>query len=80
MPHLSGMGWDYKDQLSSASNGTVTSYYVYDAGGQRVRKVIEKTGGIKEERYYLGNYEVYRKFVGITLETERTTVAVADDK
>jgi hypothetical protein len=51
------MGWDYKDQLSSASNGTFTSYYVYDAGGQRVRKVIEKTGGIKEERYYLGNYD-----------------------
>ena len=45
-----------------------------------MRKVVEKAGGIKEERYYLGNYEVYRKFVGVTLETERTTAALTDDK
>jgi len=82
MPHLQSMHYDYQDQLNKVvlDASENTAYYIYDANGQRVRKVIEKTGGIKEERYYLGNYEVYRKFVGITLETERTTVAVADDK
>ena len=63
MPHLQSMGWDYKDQLSSASNGTFTSYYVYDAGGQRVRKVVEK-GNVIEERIYVGSYE---RFINSTL-------------
>ena len=48
MPHLPLMEWDYKDQLEATSqqvvnNGTPeTTYYVYDAAGQRVRKVTER--------------------------------------
>ncbi|NOQ26254.1 MAG: hypothetical protein GQ564_12895 [Bacteroidales bacterium] len=37
-------------------------------------------GNIKEERYYFGDYEIYRKFVSGTLDTERTTVNISDDK
>jgi RHS repeat-associated protein len=55
------------------------AYYVYDANGVRVKKVVKK-GIIREERYYLGNYELYRKFVSGILKTERTTVKVSDDK
>ena len=61
MPHLSAMAWDYLDQLHSASNGTFTSYYNYDAEGKRSRKVVVK-GNIREERYYIGGYEIYRKY------------------
>ncbi|HKK61734.1 MAG TPA: hypothetical protein VJ951_04190, partial [Bacteroidales bacterium] len=79
MPHLTSMQWDHEDQLISASNGTFTSYYVYDASGNRVRKVVEK-GTVKEERFYVGNYEVYRKTTNGTLDLERETVHISDDQ
>src|SRR5205823_1497939 len=56
------------------------TYYVYDATGQRVRKVTERqaTPGNeprrKEERIYLGGFEIYRQYNGdgsiVTLERE----------
>ncbi len=55
------------------------AYYVYDASGERVRKVIEKTGGIVEERIYLGGYEVYRKTISGTLDFERQTLHISDN-
>jgi RHS repeat-associated protein len=58
-----------------------TVYYVYDAGGQRVRKVIERPGGaIREERLYLGSYEVYRERSGGNVTLERETLHVMDDQ
>lgn len=60
IPHLTSMDWDYLDQLHSAGNGTFTSYYNYDAEGKRTRKVVIKNN-IREERYYIGDYEVYKK-------------------
>ncbi|MDD2635515.1 MAG: RHS repeat-associated core domain-containing protein, partial [Bacteroidales bacterium] len=80
MPHLTSMVWDFKDQLVSAGNGTVTSYYNYDAEGNRTRKVVEKPGGIREERYYVGGYEVFRKYISNSLDTERETVHIMDDR
>ncbi|MBN2777896.1 MAG: RHS repeat-associated core domain-containing protein [Bacteroidales bacterium] len=80
MPHLTSMVWDNKDQLVSAGNGTVTSYYNYDAQGDRTRKVVVKPGGIVEERYYIGGYEVYRKFISNSLDKERETVHIMDDR
>ncbi len=47
MPHLQELKWDYEDNLKEvvldASNNT--AYYVYDAEGNRVRKVIVKNTG-----------------------------------
>ena len=80
MPHLTSMDWDYKDELVSAGNGTVTSFYNYDVQGSRSRKVVVKPGGIREERYYAGGYEVYRKYISNTLDKERETIHVADDR
>jgi RHS repeat-associated protein len=79
MPHLSSMTWNSSDMLRSATNGTFTSYYSYNAAGDRVRKVIEK-GNIREERLYLGNYERYRKYVNNILKIERQTVHIIDDR
>ena len=79
MPHLTQMNWDYKNQLLGATNGTFSSYYVYDATGNRVRKVVVKDN-IVEERYYLGNYELFRKTTNGTLDFERKTVHVSDDQ
>ena len=59
------------------------TYYIYDAGGQRVRKVTEtQNGKPKDERIYLGGFEVYRKYNGNrqTVTLERETLHIMDDK
>ena len=89
MPHLSVMGWDFKDQLRATSaqainNGTPeTTFYVYDASGQRVRKVTERQNGTrKDERIYLGGFEIYREYdsSAAAMTLERETLHVMDDK
>ncbi|MDV6297232.1 SpvB/TcaC N-terminal domain-containing protein [Rhodococcus aetherivorans] len=91
MPHLGGGGagpnmhWDYKDQLRQADKGGGgAAFYVYDASGQRVRKVWEKAPGLTEERIYLGSFEIFRKHgspIGANTATlERETLHVMDDK
>jgi RHS repeat-associated protein len=59
------------------------TYYVYDAGGQRVRKTTEtQNGARKDERLYLGGFEVFRKYNGNgqTVTLERETLHIMDDK
>ena len=94
MPHLPLMAWDYRDQLQATSqqvrnSGTPeTTYYVYAASGQRSRKVTERqadageTPIIKEERLYLGGFEVFRRYSGDggTVTLERETLHVMDDQ
>lgn len=84
MPHLPEMDSNFKDQLRSVDLGSGgRAYYIYDSGGQRVRKVIELTDGrLNEERLYIGGFEVYRKYNGSSGEVklERETLHVMDDK
>jgi RHS repeat-associated protein len=81
MPHLSGgITSSAFDQMSSASNGSQTTYFTYDAGGQRVRKVFVDGINIKE-RIYIGSYEVYRERVTSPVPLvmlERETLHVMD--
>jgi RHS repeat-associated protein len=92
MPHLPVMQWDFKDQLQMTQRQAVNAgdmdgvqhqgertYHVYDSTGQRVRKVTELgTGQVKDERIYLGNFEVYRKNGAIPLVRE--TLHIMDDE
>ena len=92
MPHLPLMQWNFKDQLQATSqqvvnNGTPeTTYYVYDASGQRVRKVTEgqalagQTPTRRKERIYLSGYEVYREYTGGTVSLKRETLHIMDDQ
>ena len=91
MPHLGGGGagpnmhWDYKDQLRQIDKGGGgAAFYVYDASGQRVRKVWEKAPGLTEERIYLGGFEIFRSHggpIGVNTATlERETLHVIDVK
>lgn len=92
MSHLPVMRWDFKDQLQATAkqvdnSGTPeTTYYVYDASGQRLRKVTEQqtpagqTPKKKEERIYLGGFEVFRRYNGNGLKLERETLHIMDDK
>jgi RHS repeat-associated protein len=79
MPHLSAMLWNINNELHQVTKGTNNTYYQY-SGGQRIRKYTDK-GSVKEERIYLGSFEIYRKFdsTGSLKLTERTTVHVSDD-
>ena len=81
------MHWDYKDQLRQTDQWDWRrrrAYYVYDAAGQRVRKVWEMAPGLTEERIYLGGFEIFRKHGGPigadTATLERETLHVMDDK
>jgi RHS repeat-associated protein len=89
MPHLPLMAWDFKDQLASTQQQVVnnapaeTTCFVYNASGQRVRKVTQSATGTKtKERIYLGSYEVYREYAsdGSSVSLERQTLHVMDDK
>jgi RHS repeat-associated protein len=86
MPHLGGvhpapnMIWDHRDQLQQTDlGGGGRVFYVYDAQGQRIRKVWEKPGGLIEERLYLGGFEIYRRRQGND-RLERETLHVMDDE
>ena len=79
MPHLPTMEWDYQDHFRSADlGGGGEVWYVYDSNGERIRKIVEKQGGIVEERKYLGGYEVFTKTVSGTVEVERTSLFITD--
>jgi RHS repeat-associated protein len=93
MPHLPAMTWDAYDRLQSTTRQVVTSgmpettYYNYDAAGQRVRKITYRqasTGGTptrKSARIYLGPFEIYREYdpSGSTIMLERETLHVMLD-
>jgi RHS repeat-associated protein len=92
MPELPTMRWNHLDQLSATAHQVVnngapeTTYYVYDASGERVRKVTERSapagrGSRKSERIYIGGFEIYRAFAGdgTTVELERQTTNIMDD-
>jgi RHS repeat-associated protein len=89
MPHLPVMRWDFLDRLAASSRQVVncgkpeTTYYVYDWRGQRVRKVTERANGSKKnERFYLGEFELFHVFSsdGCELALERETLHVMDDQ
>ncbi len=93
MPHLQVMEWNCKEELKavakqSRKDGGIpeTTYYVYDSSGQRIRKVTENTSDPgnepvkKNERIYLGDYEIYREYTGTNSGLERKTLHVKDDK
>jgi RHS repeat-associated protein len=95
MPHLPLMRWDFRDQLQASAQQVVnnggtpeTTWYVYDAAGQRVRKVTERQAAPgqsptrRNERIYLGGFERYREYNGNgnTVTLERQTLHVMDDQ
>jgi RHS repeat-associated protein len=89
MPHLPLMQWDYRDQLQATAQQVVingspeTTWYVYNSSGLRVRKVTDNASNVgnaskKEERIYLGGFEIYRKNGMNPLVRE--TLHIMDDK
>ncbi|MEU4420323.1 SpvB/TcaC N-terminal domain-containing protein [Actinoplanes sp. NPDC024001] len=71
MAHVPEMTWDSRDRLSATRAGTERTRHVYDAAGQRIRKI-----NATDERIYLGGVELYRNASGLV----RRTVHVMDGK
>ena len=95
MPHLPLLQWDYQDRLRATAQQVVvgggtpeTTWYVHDAGGQRVRKVTERQAAAgqaptrRSECIYLGGLEIYREYGGdgTAVALERETLHIMDDK
>lgn len=92
MPHLSRLAYNCKEEVIATAvqrvagdNGTPeTTYYQYDASGQRVRKVTElyaAQGAVAQKkcaRVYLGGYEVFRQFSGGNAGLERRSLSLMD--
>ncbi len=92
MPHLQEMLWNFTDQLQMTRRQAVNTadedgaqhqgertWYVYDSAGQRVRRVTElASGAVKDERIYLGGFEIYRRNGASPLVRE--TLHIMDDK
>jgi hypothetical protein len=80
MSHLNEMVWNFMDQLKEIDlGGGGKAYYVYDRDGNRVRKVIERIGGKRLERIYLGGVEIYREYQGEVKKIERNTLFISDN-
>lgn len=74
MPHLQVMDWNFREELSrtvrTAGADPDATFYQYDAGGQRSRKINARANGqVLNERIYLGGFEVYRNAEGLERET-----------
>ncbi|MEI5926533.1 SpvB/TcaC N-terminal domain-containing protein [Bacillus albus] len=91
MPHLAEMGWNFKEELVKTirqrrTDGGIPeiTYYQYDGQGQRIRKITENqahTGDIpdkKDERIYIGGYELYKQHSGADAGLERTSLSLID--
>lgn len=90
LSHLSVMEHNFRDELTAVaqqvvSSGTPeTTYYQYDADGNRVRKITENasTSGnpsVKDQRVYIAGYEHYKKVSGSNAGLERHTVGLIDN-
>lgn len=80
MPHLASLSWNFSDHLRQVDlGGGGTAYYVYGNGGGRVRKIIDRGGGLIQERIYLGAVEIFRQYQGTDKRLERNTLHIADN-
>lgn len=91
LPHLAALRWDHRNQLrtatiidrSAAGQPDDVEHYVYDAGGNRVRKVTDRltAGGVERtEKIYLDGCELLRRTRGGVSDLERSVALVGDDQ
>ncbi|WKA60352.1 SpvB/TcaC N-terminal domain-containing protein [Planococcus shenhongbingii] len=91
MPHLEDMTWNFKEELMRTvrqrriDGGTPeTTYYQYDGQGQRIRKITENQADTgkqpekKDERIYIGSYELYKQHSGEDAGMERSSLSLTD--
>lgn len=75
------LSWNLLDQLSSVDlGGGGRVHYRYGAGGQRVRRVVRRPGGLVIDHITLGPYEVRReRLADDPIRLEHQVVRIVDD-
>jgi RHS repeat-associated protein len=78
--------WDYTDRLRvfrvqpDGAEPSIHAHYLYDAGGQRVKKLVRKQGGAYEVTIYVdGIFEHHRRIQGSTAQ-ENNSLHVIDNQ
>jgi RHS repeat-associated protein len=78
--------WDYADRMrvyrtqTDASEPSVHAHYLYDAGGQRVKKLVRKQGGLVKVTVYIdGIFEFQRIALAGAVE-QNNTLHVMDNQ
>lgn len=81
MPHLQQMDWNSKEELCRLDlGGGGEAWYVYNSSGQRIRKIVERNGGNKQETIYLGATEIYRETNSAgAVQVQRETLHLMDN-
>lgn len=77
--HIQQSTWNADDQPETmVLHGNKTAHYRYDAGGERVVKRVETSGGYSV-RLYLGGFEVFREYKSDgTFKARKDTLHVMD--
>jgi RHS repeat-associated protein len=92
MPHLSVLNWGFNAMIQATATQIVnsgtpeTTYFQYDAGNGRTRKVTNRQAAAgatpvrKSERIYMGPFEIYREFAanGTDITLERQSYNLTD--
>ena len=77
--------WNHADQLAAFATQTggaepsVHAHYLYDAAGQRVKKLVRRQGGQVEVTHYLGGFEHHR-WGPVSNPAANNHVHVSDDQ
>jgi RHS repeat-associated protein len=78
--------WDYADRMrvyrtqTAVSEPSVHAQYLYDAGGQRVKKLVRKQGGQVEVTIYIDGIFEYQRIVRGGVLEENNTLHVMDNQ
>lgn len=78
--------WDYADRMrvfrtqTGASEPSVHAHYLYDAAGQRVKKLVRKQGGQVGVTVYIDGIFEYQSIVSSGISTENNTLHVLDNQ
>ena len=78
--------WDYGDRMrvfrtqTENAEPTVHAHYLYDASGQRVKKLVRKQGGQVEVMVYIDGVFEYQRIVQGGITRENNTLHVMDDQ
>ena len=78
--------WDHADRMrvyrtqTDASEPSVHAHYLYDAGGQRVKKLVRKQGGQVEVTVYIDGIFEYQRIVRAGRVEQNNTLHVMDSQ
>ena len=78
--------WDCADRMrvyrtqTTGSEPSLHAHYLYDAGGQRVKKVVRKQGGKVEVTVYIDGAFEYQRSSSASLVEENNTLHTMDNK